>query len=163
MILKWLSIFIFLAMGNILLALAGWFDTKQVETEQIIQKERDAIRELRTIKETNTWLYESVIPYFSTLPLPQKQAELGMIDFYDRYAHVYHFQVSQFIYYDTSAKMDIGFSFVPKNQGEIDRFLALTYDQGFLQIQRIASSKGEMSGILTLIQPLSGDHNASGY
>ncbi len=162
MILRWLLTFILLVFGILLLSSVTWFDGKRSLTEQITQGDRDNIRELQNIKQTNRWLRDVVIPYFSTMPLSKTNAELDMIHFYDHYAHTYNFKVSQFIYYDTSAKMDIGFSFLPKNQNDIDRFLALHYEKGFLQIQNFSSKEGTISGILTIIQPMEGDINASG-
>ncbi|MGZ5209088.1 MAG: hypothetical protein ACXWB0_08735 [Sulfuricurvum sp.] len=162
MMLRWLLTFILLVFGILLLSSVTWFDGKRSLTEQVTQGYRDNIIELQNIKHTNQWLRDVVIPYFSTMPLSKANAELDMIDFYDRYAHTYNFKVSQFIYYDTSAKMDIGFSFIPKNQDAIDRFLALHYEKGFLQIQNISSKEGTISGVLTIIQPMQGDINASG-
>ncbi|MFH0710565.1 MAG: hypothetical protein V2A75_10165 [Pseudomonadota bacterium] len=162
MILKWLLTFILLVFGILLLSSVTWFDGKRSLTEQFTQGYRDNIIELQNIKYTNQWIRDVVIPNFSTMPLSKANAELDMINFYDRYTHTYNFKVSQFIYYDTSAKMDIGFSFIPKNQDAIDRFLALHYEKGFLQIQNISSKEGTISGVLTIIQPMQGDINASG-
>lgn len=162
MIIKWLLTFILLVFGIMLLSSVMWFDSKRFQTEQITQSHRDNIRELQNIKQTTQWLRNVVIPYFSTMPLSKANAELDMIHFYDRYSQAYNFKVSQFIYYDTSAKMDIGFSFVPKNQEDINRFLALKYTNGFLQIQEFSSKEGTISGVLTIIQPMEGDLNASG-
>jgi hypothetical protein len=162
MILKWLITFILLTIGILLLSTVTWFDNKRSQTEQITQAYRTNIRELQNIKQTNQWLHDVVIPYFSTMPLTKSNAELDMIHFYDHYSQQYNFKVSQFIYYDSSAKMDIGFSFVPKNQNDIDHFLALRYENGFLQIQKFSSQEGTISGILTIIQPMKGDLNASG-
>jgi len=162
MILKWFITFILLSIGLLLFASVTWFDSKRFQTEQIIQEYRQNIHELQNIKQTNQWLRDIVIPYFSTMPLSKTNAELGMIHFYDRYSHQYNFKVSQFIYYDTSAKMDVGFSFSPKSQNDIDRFLALRYENGFLQIQKFSSKEGTIEGVLTIIQPMQGDVNASG-
>ena len=162
MILKWLLTFILLVFGIMLLSSVTWFDAKRALTEQITQGYRDNIRELQNIKQTTQWLREIVIPYFSTMPLSKTDAELDMIRFYDQYAKTYNFKVTQFIYYDTSAKMDIGFSFFPKTPNDLNRFLALRYDNGFLQIQQFSSKEGEISGVLTIIQPMQGDLNASG-
>lgn len=162
MILKWLLTFIFLVFGIMLLSSVTWFDTKRSLTQNIIREYRNDIQELQNIKQTTQWLRNIIIPYFSTMPLSKTNAEQDMIHFYDRYAKTYNFKVAQFIYYDTSAKMDIGFSFFPKNQDDINRFLALRYENGFLQIQNFTSKEGEISGILTIIQPMQGDLNASG-
>jgi hypothetical protein len=162
MILKWLITFTLLSIGIVLLATVTWFDNKRVQTQQITQKYHANIRELKNIKQTNQWLREVVIPYLSTIPMTKSNAELDMIHFYDCYSQQYNFKVSKFIYYDISAKMDIGFSFSPKNQNDIDRFLALRYDNGFLQIQKFSSKDGTISGVLTVIQPMKGDINASG-
>ncbi len=162
MILKWFLTFILLVFGILLLSSVTWFDGKRSLTQQVTQGYRDNIIELQNIKYTNQWIRDVVIPNFSTMTLSKANAELDMIDFYDHYAHTYNFKVSQFIYYDTSAKMDIGFSFIPKNQDAIDRFLALYYEKGFLQIQNISSKEGTISGVLTIIQPMQGDINASG-
>jgi len=162
MILKWFITFILTSMAIVLLASVTWFDSKRFQTQQVIQEYRDNIRELQNIKQTNQWLRDVVIPYFSTMPLSKANAELDMIHFYDRYSHQYNFKVSKFIYYDGSAKMDVGFSFSPKNQNDIDRFLALRYENGFLQIQQFSSKEGTVSGVLTIIQPMQGEINASG-
>jgi hypothetical protein len=58
--------------------------------------------------------------------------------------------------------MDVAFTFVPKNQDDINTFLALRYTSGFLQIQQLTSKEGSMSGIITIIQPMKGAVNASG-
>jgi hypothetical protein len=150
-------------MGALFFASVEWFESKQTEMEQITQANRESIRQLQNINNINRWLRETVIPYFSILPLNQKNAELDMIRFYDQYASRYNFRVSQFIYHDSSTKMDIGFSFIPKNQNEIDHFLALNYPNGFLQIKTFSSKEGSISGVLTIIQPMQGDSNASGY
>lgn len=163
MIVKWLITFVLMCMGIFLLASVGWFDGKRFQTQQVTQEYRDNIRELQNIKQTNQWLREVVVPYFSTMPLSKTNAELDMIHFYDRYSHQYNFKVSKFIYYDSSAKMDVGFSFSPKNQNDIDRFLALRYENGFLQIQQFSSKEGTVSGVLTIIQPMQGEINASGH
>ncbi len=162
MILKWFLTFTLLLFGVLLLSSVDWFDAKRFQTQQITQSYRNNIRELQNIKQTTQWLRDVVIPNFSTIPLSKTDAELDMIHFYDHYSHTYHFKVSQFIYYDSSAKMDIGFSFIPKNQDDINRFLSLRYPNGFLQIQNFSSKEGTISGILTLIQPMQGDFNASG-
>lgn len=162
MILKWVLTLTLLIFGILLLSSVSWFDNKSIFTKQATQGYRDNIRELRNIKTTNQWLQNVVIPYFSSMPLSKTNAELDMIDFYDHYSSNYNFKVSQFIYYDTSAKMDIGFSFIPKNQDDIDRFLSLRYEKGFLQIQKFSSKEGTISGIITIIQPMQGDFNASG-
>jgi len=163
MILKWFITFILTSMAIVLLASVTWFDGKRLQTQQVIQEYRDNIRELQNIKRTNEWLQDVVIPYFSTMSLSKTNAELDMIHFYDRYSHQYNFKVSKFIYYDSSAKMDVGFSFSPKNQNDIDWFLALRYENGFLQIQQFSSKEGTVSGVLTIIQPMQGDLHASGY
>lgn len=161
MILKWLITFALLSIAIISLATVSWFDNKRFQTQQITEEYRANIRELQNIKQTNQWLQEVVIPYFSTMPLTKNNAELDMIYFYDRYSKLYNFKVSKFIYYDNSAKMDIGFSFSPKNQNDIDHFLALRYDNGFFQIKQFSSKEGIISGIATIIQPMKGDINAS--
>lgn len=162
MILKWVLTLTLLIFGILLLSSTSWFDNKSIFTKQATQGYRDNIRELQNIKQTTQWLREIVIPYFSTMPLSKADAELDMIRFYDQYAKTYNFKVTQFIYYDTSAKMDIGFSFFPKNHHDLNRFLALRYDNGFLQIQKFSSREGTISGIITIIQPMQGDLNASG-
>lgn len=161
MIQKWVMTFILLCIAVISFASVQWLESQQAQVEQITQQNRDTIRELQNINNTNQWLRKIVIPYFSTIPMSNRNAELDMIHFYDRYAHQYDFKVSQFIYYDTSAKMDVGFTFTPKSPDDIDRFLALRYENGFLQIQTIASKEGVISGILTIIQPVQGGTNAS--
>jgi hypothetical protein len=162
MILKWVLTFILLIFGILLLSSVSWFDEKSALTQQATQGYRDNIRELRNIKTTNQWLQNVVIPYFSSMPLSKANAELDMIHFYDQHSSIYNFKVSQFIYYDSSAKMDIGFSFIPKSQDDIDRFLSLRYEKGFLQIQKLSAKEGAISGIITIIQPMQGDLNASG-
>jgi hypothetical protein len=162
MIQKWLLIFITLVIGVLAISTVGWFETKQAEVETVTQSYRDTLQELQNIKQTNQWLKEVVIPYFSTMPLTKGDAELDMIRFYDAHFKKYNFRVSRFIYYDDSAKMDIAFSFIPKNQDDIYTFLALRYPNGFLQIQTLASKEGSMSGIITIIQPMKGVANASG-
>jgi len=161
MIYKWFITFILLCIGILLFASVTWFETQQAQIEQINQEHRDNIRDLQNIKHSNQWLHEVVIPYFSTIPATKHDAQLDMIQFYDKYARTYNFQVSKFLYYDTSAKIDIGFSFIPKNQNDIDRFLTLKYEHGFLQIQQFKLENGVISGILTLIQPMKGEANAS--
>jgi hypothetical protein len=59
--------------------------------------------------------------------------------------------------------MDVSFDFTPKNQDDIDRFLALRYDRGFIQIKQFTTEEGIISGILTIIQPIQGESNASGH
>lgn len=161
MIKNWLTTLILLSLGVLFFASAEWFIIKQSEVERINQEYRDTIYELENITLSNQWLQKVSLSYLSDMPQTKYDAEIEMIKFYDRYSHLYNFKVSQFIYYDTSAKMDIGFSFVPKNQDDINRFLRLKYNYGFLQIQRFSFKEGEMSGVITLIQPIEGDTNAS--
>lgn len=162
MIQKWLLIFASLMIGVLAFSSVEWFETKQAQVEEITQVHRDTLHELQNIKQTNQWLKEVVIPYFSTMPLTKKDAELDMIRFYDAYFKKYNFRVSKFIYYDDSAKMDVAFTFVPKHQDDINTFLALKYPSGFLQIQQLTSKEGSISGIITIIQPMKGVANASG-
>ncbi len=162
MIQKWLLIFTTLVIGVLAISTVGWFEAKQAEVQTVTQSCRDTLQELKNIKQTNQWLKEVVIPYFSTMPLTKGDAELDMIRFYDDHFKKYNFRVSRFIYYDDSAKMDIAFSFIPKNQDDIYTFLALRYPSGFLQIQQLASKEGSMSGIITIIQPMKGVANVSG-
>ena len=162
MISKWLLIFTLMVIGVLGVSSVGWFETQQSQVEEITQVHRDTLHELQNIKQTNQWLKEVVIPYFSTMPLTKRDAELDMIRFYDSYFKKYNFRVSKFIYYDDSAKMDVAFTFIPKNQDDINTFLALRYPSGFLQIQQLTSKEGSMSGIITIIQPMKGAVNASG-
>ena len=162
MIQKWLLIFSLMIVGVLSFSSVGWFEAKQVEVEAVTQSYRDTLHELQNIKQTNQWLKEVVIPYFSTMPLAKLDAELDMIHFYDAHFKQYNFRVARFIYYDDSAKMDIAFSFVPKNQDDIYTFLALKYPSGFLQIQQLTSKEGRMDGIITIIQPMKEAVNASG-
>lgn len=161
MIYKWLITFTLLVFGIFFLASATWFEREQLQIEQINEEHRQTIQELRNIKQTTQWLKDVVIPYFSTMPLTKHDAELDMIRFYDQYAQRYHLKVSKFIYYDSSAKMDIGFSFIPKNGNDIDQFLALKYPKGFTQIQVLTLKDGVMSGVMTIIQPMQGAIDAS--
>ena len=162
MIQKWILIFALMVIGVLAISTVGWFETQQAQVEEITQVHRNTLQELQNIKQTNQWLKEVVIPYFSTMPLTKRDAELDMIRFYDTHFKQYNFRVSKFIYYDDSAKMDVAFSFVPKNQDDINTFLALKYPNGFLQIQQLASKEGSMSGIITIIQPMKEVANASG-
>lgn len=159
---KWLITFALLLLGVSFFISGTWLKTQQQQIEQANEEHRQTIRKLKDIKQTNKWLREIIIPYFSTMPQSKYDAELDMIRFYDQYAQRYRFKVSKFIYYDTSAKLDIGFSFVPKNQSDIDHFLTLRYPNGFLQIQLLTLKDGEFSGVLTIIQPMQGTKNASG-
>jgi hypothetical protein len=161
MIKRWLLTFFMMAMGIVLLAIGEWLETKSLEIDQITKGYKDDLREIRSIDETSRWLENVAIPYFSSTPMTRSEVEVDMIRFYDRYANLYQFNIVKFVYYDTAAKMEIGFSFSPKNKDDIARFLALRYDQGLIQIQKAEMSKGKMNGILTLIQPLSGETNAS--
>lgn len=161
MISKWLITFVLLLLGIFFLASATWFEREQLQIEQVSEEHRQTLRELHDIKQTTQWLKNVVIPYFSTMPLNKRDAELDMIRFYDQHAQRYHLKVSKFIYYDDSAKMDIGFSFIPKNANDIDQFLALKYPNGFTQIQALTFKDGIMSGVMTIIQPMQGEINAS--
>lgn len=163
MIARWLLTFVLLVIAVLSSASVEWFEAKRLQTEQITGVYRDHIRELQNMNDTNKWLKNVVIPYFASMPLSKRDAELDMIHFYDQYAQRYNFGVSQFIYYDTSAKMDVSFDFDPKNQDDIDRFLALRYDSGFIQIKEFTTEEGTISGILTIIQPMQGEANASGH
>ena len=162
MILKWLLTFTLLVFGILFFASTTWFEDQQAQVEQINEGNRQTIRELQDVKQTTKWLREIIIPYFSTMPLNKQDAELDMIRFYDHYSQQYNLKVSKFIYYDSSAKMDIGFSFVPKSNKDIDQFLSLRYSKGFLQIQTLTMKEGAISGVLTIIQPMQGVTNASG-
>lgn len=161
MIAKWFLTFSLLTLGVLFFASVEWFELKQSEVEQINQEYRNTIRELQNIKHSNQWLRESALTDFGGMPQTKEDADINMIKFYDRYSHLYNFKVSKFIYYAPSAKMDIGFSFIPKNQDDINRFLALKYPYGYLQISQLTAKEGIISGIITVIQPIAGEINAS--
>ena len=161
MIKRWVLTFSMMAMGIVLLSAAQWFETQALQIDQVTKGYKDDLREIRSISETHEWIERVAIPYFASVPMSTTEAELDMIRFFDRHAKTYRFKVEKFVYYEGAAKMDIGFSFVPKNQDDIARFLAIRYDQGWVQLQKFGIKEGEMSGTLTLIQPVSGEFNAS--
>ena len=82
-----------MVIGVLAISTVGWFETQQSQVEEITQVHRDTLHELQNIKQTNQWLKEVVIPYFSTMPLTKRDAELDMIRFYDSYFKKYNFRV----------------------------------------------------------------------
>lgn len=152
--------FILLFFSGLSIGSISWLEEKQAEIERLNEQSKNDLRELQGIGRTNQWLTRKVLPTLSNNTFDNEKIELGMISFYDTYASFYNFRVSQFIYYDTSAKMDIGFSFIPKNSSEVDRFLGLRYPYGYIQIKELSFKEGTLSGILTLIQPIKGENNA---
>lgn len=148
--------FILLSLGALLIGSISWFEEKRLNVERLNDQTKNDLRELREIERTNQWLSKNIIPRLGKQILNNEDIELNMISFYDRYASLYQFRVSKFVYYDTSAKMDIGFSFVPKNAADIDRFLALYYADGFIQIKELSYKDDSLSGVLTLIHPVKG-------
>ncbi|MDD5716548.1 MAG: hypothetical protein PHW64_01995 [Sulfuricurvum sp.] len=159
MIRKWLWMVGMTCGGVFFMGTADWFSQKSAEIASITDTYRQDIAELKKIRDINLWLKQVIIPHFSAIPETQSDAEIAMIRFYDRYSKTFNFKVSKFIYYDTAAKMDLGFSFRTHSQEDIDRLLSLRFEGGFIQIQTLEIRPGEMNGILTLIQPIQGEIN----
>lgn len=153
--------FVLLSLSALLIGSVSWLEEKRLTVERLNDQTKNDLRELREIEQTNRWLTKNILPRIGNQILENEAIELSMIAFYDQYASLYQFRVSKFVYYDTSAKMDIGFTFVPKNPSDIDRFLALRYLDGFIQIKELSYKEDSMSGILTLIHPIKGGENAT--
>lgn len=153
--------FVLLSLSALLIGSVPWLEEKRLTIERLNDQTKNDLRELREIDQTNRWLTKNILPRIENQILENEAIELSMIAFYDQYASLYQFRVSKFVYYDTSAKMDIGFTFVPKNPSDIDRFLALRYLDGFIQIKELSYKEDRISGILTLIHPIKGGENAT--
>jgi len=145
-----------------LYALSTWFDNETVKVHKINRQHTVEIRRLHKITKINNWLDTYVKPYLAKIPTDANQSDDPIINFFDKYATDFQFQVDRYIYKEKDThNLKVNFVLALKNKPYLEELMKLQYPQGFLQFTNFQMKDHILRGDLLIVQPYYGENNAS--
>ena len=159
---KIIAISFALIFSVLMVALADWF----VDQEQIVQKinreHKSEIQKLKKIKKVNEWLNKIVKPSLDNVPKSLQDSDDGLINFFDRHATAFNFQVKKYIYATKDThNIDISFEIDRNQKDRLNELVLLKRKKGFLQFTQFTIDEKKVKGELRAIQPIYGESNES--
>jgi len=146
--------FVFILFASSLYFFDTWLKEENGHIHKINQKYQDNTRKLKEIIRINKWLEATLKKELKNVPQIAENADMQLIEFFDKYAKKYNFQVQKFIYKDKFGHfLDIKYSLPRANYNKLLAFLQQNYTQGYLILKKLNISQGNVEGELVLMQP----------
>ncbi len=154
--------FINISLVILLLSLVSWFEKKDIEIQDVNRKHMSDIRKLKNIPAINKSINKYVRPALKVWPKSDEKADLKLIRFFDKHALEYDFIVNKYLYHDSIAHyLEIEYSIPRSNKKALYDFLQTKFHGGFIQFLNFNVKDKKLEGTLQVIQPFTGDNNAS--
>lgn len=151
-----------LSMSVLLAALVQWFQTEELNVENINTEHLHEIKRLQKISKINKWLDKVVAPSLAALPKNEERSDDSLVKFYDLHADAFHFKITKYIYNDPNThNLNISFKVRRDEKNNLENLMKLKYPNGFLQFNSLKLKDDTVIGELQLVQPFYGEQNAS--
>jgi len=159
---KIVAISLALIFSVLMVALSDWFEEQQLIVEKINREHRSEIQKLKKIKKVNAWLNKVVKPSLDNAPKNVQGSDDGLVEFFDKYASEFDFQVKRYIYEDKGThNIDISFETPRDDKEKLNKLVLLKREKGFLQFTTFKLQDKKIVGELRIIQPFYGENNES--
>lgn len=139
-----------------------WFEKETEKIQLINQKQLEDIEKMKKIHQINLWLKDVNSSVNKADAIDADSADANLIKFYDLNKKTYNLQIKKFIYEGEGLKsMRVAFGVQRDKLQDLETLFKLNYKEGYLQFRELEIDKKKITGEIELIQPFSGENNAS--
>lgn len=131
-----------------------WLDKSIFALNRANEKYINNIRKAKKIQDIDIWLREKVSSKLKQVPVKTKDAELNLINFFDKYSDIFNLKVKKYIYNEGLAKhLGVTFDLPRNNKKKLEQFFTTTFPNGYISYKTLDIGK-DVTGYIDIIQPV---------